>query len=111
MCDARARRDAVWPCAGVAAGQRVHPRLGVPWELRVCSLEGVVSEQGAFVEATEEPVPVFDGYESTTQQTVFRSRSHGGRRPIAMLYLGLPAALATGAAGTGVGEVATQRSD
>ena len=27
---------------GVAAGQRVHARLGVPWELWVCSLEGVV---------------------------------------------------------------------
>ena len=33
--DARARRDAVWPCAGVAAGQRVHAPLGVPWELWV----------------------------------------------------------------------------
>ena len=29
------------PCAGVAAGQRVHDRLGMPWELWVWS-EGVV---------------------------------------------------------------------
>ena len=66
MCDARARRDAVWPCAGVAAGQRVHARLGVPWELWVCSLEGVdwlVSERRLRRSHREEPVTVFDGYE------------------------------------------------
>ena len=63
-----------------------------------CSLVGVVSERGGCVEATEEPVPVFDGYESTVQQTVSASWLLSAINEPAMSTSGLPAALGEGAA-------------
>ena len=98
MCDARARRDAVWPCAGVAAGQRVHARLGVPWELWVALWWAWLVSEAA---AAKPPKNQYQCSTVTSQQCNRLFLQVGYCSAInepAMSTSGLPAALGEGAA-------------